>query len=722
VSDRTWSRLTPWLVGAAFFVVGLMGAVLLELDHRRTSAFLEETVAGADRLARVRVELARAFAVASRTAAGDPTVDPGQVRAPLAEAERHLDEWALGRSTFAGIGDMAPPGPELLALVDAYRDLVREFGRGLSEPATLNALEARTRFADAERGAGRLEAEAYAILLRAMEESRRDHHRLVMFWLGVVALLSALGVAVGRARGAALRERMAAERRYRSIVEYAPVGIAETLRDGTIATTNDEFARILGYESAGELVEARLNLATDVYVDPDDRDRLVAELDGAGELRDWELAWRRRDGEVITVRADGVRRPTDDDEEGEAGGAYLALVTDVTRERALEAQLNHAQKMEAVGTLAGGIAHDFNNLLTPILVNTEFALEDLPPGHPGRSDLEEIRSAAQRASELTSRILSFSRRQDIRPRVTDLNEVVRGVEQILRRTLPASIQLELDAHTSPCVTRIDPGELEQILVNLVVNARDAMPDGGTVALETRHLLLDEAYADEHLDVEPGAYVAIDVSDTGHGIDAATCARIFDPFFTTKAPGKGTGLGLSTVYGIVNRLGGHVRVYSEPGQGTLFRVYLPEVAAADAAHSSRTVPTADPDASTRVTRILVVEDDEKVLKAALRSLERDGHRASSAPDAASALARFDASDEPFGLVLSDVVLPDMDGRELVARLRERVPHLPTIFMSGYTERSVRRRAAWTDDAAFIQKPFTASGLCAQVQEVLRRQGG
>jgi two-component system, cell cycle sensor histidine kinase and response regulator CckA len=713
----------PWLLGALFLALGLGAVGLLEVDRRRNVALLQDAISVADHLSRVRVNLALAYASASRAVAGDPTVSPASIRAPLESARIILDDWARGRSGLAGIEQRPPDTPEYRRLVEDYQALVDAFSRTLLEggvgaegdDGALAAVELHVAFAEAERGARSIEERAQGLVREALADDETAHFQRILGWLLLVLLAGAGLVAVGRARIRAESERVAADRRYASLVRHAPIGIASTTREGRIVQANEAFAHLLGYPSAEELRGADLDLTRDVYLKPEDRVRVVEGLERDGAIRGMEMKWRRADGAEIWVRAHGVRREEGSDDPE-------AFVTDVTQERNLEAQLNQAQKMEAVGTLAGGIAHDFNNLLTPILVNADFALEDLGPDHPVRTEVEEIRGAALRASELTARILTFSRKRDDEGGVADLNQVLEGVESLLRRTLPRSIEVEVATHPEPCLVPVDAGRLEQVIMNLAVNARDAMPAGGALVLETRRVVLDEAYAHEHLDVEPGAYVTLDVSDDGMGMNEATRNRIFDPFFTTKEVGKGTGLGLSTVYGIVDQAGGHVKVYSEPGQGTLFRIYLPD--ASDAAATppgespAATRPLPDPDADTIRTTLLVVDDDERVRAAAVRSLERHGHEVLEAAHPEEALEILAAEGDRIRLLLTDVVLPGMGGQAFAEAAADGYPELRILFMSGYTERSVRRRAGWAEGRVFLHKPFTAGELRRQVQERLQ----
>jgi CheY-like chemotaxis protein len=365
------------------------------------------------------------------------------------------------------------------------------------------------------------------------------------------------------------------------------------------------------------------------------------------------------------------------------------------------------------------VAHDFNNLLTVVTSYSGMLLAELPAGDPARGDVEEISRAADRAAALTRQLLAFSRQQVLEPRVLDLNAVVRDLEKMLGRVLREDVRLE--TALAPRLGRVyaDPGQLEQVIVNLAVNARDAMPDGGALTIETADVELDEDYARLHPEVTPGPYVMLAVSDTGLGMDAATQARVFEPFFTTKAVGQGTGLGLSTVYGILKQSGGHVAVYSEPGLGTTFKVYLPRVSASSAARPRRdSRPTLHRGSGT----ILLVEDEAPVRAAARRILERAGYtvlEAASGPEALRLCAEHSQGGAQVDLLLTDMVMPDMSGCELAARLRERHAAVAAVFMSGYTEDTVLRQGIVEAGAVFIQKPFTPQALTQKVAEVLGR---
>jgi PAS domain S-box-containing protein len=436
----------------------------------------------------------------------------------------------------------------------------------------------------------------------------------------------------------------------------------------------------------------------------------------AGQARHIEVRFTRRDGTSMWAFVDAS--PVIDDE-GQVAGA-LAMVTDVTarieadqaRQR-LEDQLRQAQKMEAIGRLAGGVAHDFNNVLSVILSYAELSLGDLKPSDPIRDNLEEIHKAAKRAAGLTRQLLMFGRQQVLEPRVLDLNDVLADVDKMLRRVLGADIDLVCVPATGLGYVRADVGSLEQVLMNLVVNARDAMPTGGKLTLETANVTLDEDDARAHPGATPGPHVMLAVTDTGIGMDRATLARVFEPFFTTKPKGKGTGLGLSTVFGIVQQSEGTVWVYSERGKGTTFKVYLPRV---DGEVEPRR-PAVPPATIRGAETVLLVDDDDDVRVAARSILQRNGYRVIDVRNAGEALLVAERHPQPIHLLLTDVVMPQMSGPQLALRLASSRPEMKVLCMSGYTDDSIVRHGVLAGEIAFLQKPVTPATLGRRVREVL-----
>ncbi|HVH11056.1 MAG TPA: response regulator [Gemmatimonadales bacterium] len=510
-----------------------------------------------------------------------------------------------------------------------------------------------------------------------------------------------------RARAeAALR---ATEASFSALVEHAPIGIYRSTPAGKILSANHALARILGYGSPADV--CALEMARDVYADPAERQRLLdRDVLSDREYDQVETTWKRKDGQRLTVvlYARAVR-----DEAGQIE-YYETFVQDITEQRQLEGQVLHAQKMEAIGRLAGGVAHDFNNLLTVILSYSDMLLEDLAEDAASRPDIDEIRKAAVSASSLTRQLLAFSRQQVLQPVALDVNAVVAGTEKLLRRLVGEDVRLDTALTPELGIVKVDPGQLEQIIMNLAVNARDAMPRGGRLTIETGNVEMDEAYVRGHPLAHPGRYVMLAVTDTGTGMDAATQARIFEPFFTTKEAGKGTGLGLATVYGIVKQSGGSIWVYSEVGHGTTFKIYLPRVDAPLAPAAA-----ALPEVVGGTETVLLVEDVSAVRAVAREMLERQGYTVLEAADARAA-HRF-AHEHPgtIHLLLTDVVMPDVSGRELADQLVPIRPQMKVLFMSGYTDDAVVRHGILGEGIAYLQKPLTPKTLARKVREVLNQ---
>jgi PAS domain S-box-containing protein len=441
----------------------------------------------------------------------------------------------------------------------------------------------------------------------------------------------------------------------------------------------------------------------------------VAAAPGSGRNHVGAHRHRRKNGTLIRVEV------ISDDAWSGGKPARLVLALDVTdKERAqedlrgAEAQLRQSQKMEAVGRLAGGIAHDFNNVLTVVKSFTEFLLEDLEAADPRRADVQEIAKAADRAAGMTRRLLAFSRRQVLQPRQLDLNGVIGGMERMLQRLIGDDVRVVSSLDTALLPVQADPGSIEQVILNLVVNARDAMPNGGTLTIETHNARLDRP--DANWAIQPGPYAMLSIRDTGHGMDAATQARVFEPFFTTKGQGEGTGLGLAMVYGIIKQSRGHVWVSSKPDQGTTFTIYLPQVTAVQQPAVAEPVAAASRGGGGET--ILLVDDEEALRSAARRALVRAGYRVIPAVDGSDALRLYmEHTGTPFALVVTDVVMPGLGGRELVGRLKIMSPALRVLFVSGYTEEGVRKQGVLQPGTEFLEKPFTPEKLLRKIREML-----
>jgi len=510
-------------------------------------------------------------------------------------------------------------------------------------------------------------------------------------------------------------ERKATERRLQerttflnALVESSPLATLVLDPSHCIRIANPAFVRLFGY-SPEELAGRN----PDDLIAPGDL-QLRSEAEAftrdclAGHPVHVATTRRRKEGSSVEVELYGVPLM----EEGRLIGVY-AIYQDVTERTLLEAQLRQSQKMEAVGTLAGGVAHDFNNLLTTILGYSELVLQQLDAESPLREEIGEIQRAGGRAADLTRQLLAFSRKQVLAPVVLDLNAAVADMEKMLRRLIGEDVSLAAELDPNLWSVRADPGQVEQVIVNLVVNARDAMPRGGKVTIETRNIDFDDSYVRAHSYVRPGEHVCLSVSDTGTGMDAQTRSRIFEPFFTTKGPAKGTGLGLSTVYGIVKQSDGSIEADSEPGRGTSFKIYLPRVFGAE----ERAAPQARRPAPNGSETVLLVEDEEAVRRLARLVLEKRGYavlEAGSAEDAQSIVAsRAGAID----LLLTDSIMPGMSGPALAQQLRSQRPGLKVLFMSGYTDDAIVRHGLLGVTEAFLQKPFTPDSLARKVREVL-----
>ena len=475
------------------------------------------------------------------------------------------------------------------------------------------------------------------------------------------------------------------------LVNQATAQVYGTTVDSLVGKTDADFNR-----NAEEVAHF---LRDDRDVMSSGRSKIIAEepvTNPAGETR-----WFQ------TIKVP-LRRP----EEGSA--TLLGVATEITERKRLEEQLLQAQKMEAVGQLAGGVAHDFNNILTAIVGYTDLLAGELGGNVRHLEDLEEIRKAARRAAALTRQLLAFSRKQVLEPRIIDMNDVVLNLDKMLRSLIAENIELKTELADNLAAARADPNQIEQVIMNLAINARDAMPDGGTVTIETGNATLDDAYAAQHVSVIPGEYVMLAVSDTGCGMDEKTKSRVFEPFFTTKPVGRGTGLGLSTVYGIVKQTGGNIWLYSEPGKGTTFKIYLPAIAALP--EDIGKVAPAEAVQRGGET-VLVVEDDEQLRRLTHRALASQGYTVLEADRGSTALDIARRHKGHIDLLLTDVIMPDTNGRKLAETIRAARPGIRVLYMSGYPDGAIASHGMLEPGVAYLAKPFTTEAVTRRVREVL-----
>jgi PAS domain S-box-containing protein len=556
-----------------------------------------------------------------------------------------------------------------------------------------------------------LAATSFALTVSAYYSLTGDHSpavfrkaiaHMVLFF--AVALLICWFNAALRATQESLRR---SESNFRSLVTNAPYGICRCDRLGVLLDANPALVTMLGFSRGEEIVGRHLG---GLYVDAQQWFQTADHFHAGKEFNNIQAELARVDGATMLARISGRVIPN-----GRSGPTFQIFMEDITERRALEQQLRQAQKMEAIGRLAGGIAHDFNNLLMVISGYSEFLLERLGPDLSLRGPAQEIANAAQRATSLTRQLLAFSRKQMLAPKVLDLNDVVTENLKMLTRMIGEDIDLVMVPTPIIGAVRADPGQIDQVIMNLAVNARDAMPEGGKLTIETSNVFLDENFARTHAPMEAGEYVILSISDTGLGMDAETQSRIFEPFFTTKGA-KGTGLGLSTVYGIVKQSGAYIFVDSQPQRGTTFRVYFPRVDAkeeAAAAQDSLGLPRHDRGQET----ILLVEDETNLRRLARQYLETQGYKILEAEDGAAALQIVAGHKGTIDLLLTDVIMPGMNGRELAVAITSERPEIRVLYMSGYTENAIGDNGTLYAGINLLQKPFSLPALKDKVRELL-----
>lgn len=495
----------------------------------------------------------------------------------------------------------------------------------------------------------------------------------------------------------------------------APCAIS-TVKDGTYLVVNNNWLKTTGYSREEVVGKQATNL---VWINFKDRQTFLQLLLVHGSVFHWETNFRLKSGEVrqVAVSAEII--------EFENEPCVASTVIDVTEYKNLAEELRHSeeklrqsQKMEALGRLAGGVAHDFNNLLTAIVGYADLILVNPDTPELFQEDVNEIKASAERAAELTRQLLAFSRKQVLQPRVFDLNVVVCNLNKMLQRLIGEDSEIVIATSQTPAFVKADLNQIEQVIINLAVNARDAMPDGGKIVMETANVFIDEQYVVDHVGVKPGFYVRLSVSDSGEGMDAETMARIFEPFFTTKEMGRGTGLGLSTVYGVVKQSGGNIWVYSEQGVGTTFKVYLPSAEVPQAVKlSTANVKSLEQPLATEAT-ILLVEDEPSIRKVVQRVLVKNGFNVLVAANGKEALELSELYPEKIHLLLTDVIMPVMGGRELTGLLRQVRPETQVLYMSGYSDRAIVRNGVLDEGTSFLEKPFDLETVVRTVREILK----
>ena len=527
-------------------------------------------------------------------------------------------------------------------------------------------------------------------------------------------IATAIGVEEERKRSSQTIQQ--SEERYRTILENIEDGYFEVDIAGNYTFFNDSLCRMLGYSR-----DEMMGMNNRQYTDEENAKKLYQAFNKVYRTGEptknfaWEIIIKDGTKRYIETSVSLIKNIS-----GQPLG-FRGIVRDITeRKRAeqemevLQEQLRQSQKMEAIGRLAGGIAHDFNNLLTVIKGYSQLSLVEIKEGDPLKLNIEEIRRAADRAADLTRQLLAFSRRQIMEMKVLDLNDLLKNLDKMLRRVIGEDIELVTLLAGDLGRVKTDPGQTEQVVMNLSVNSKDAMPEGGKLTIETANVDLDDAYARNHVAVTPGRFVMISVSDTGVGMTPEVRDRVFEPFFTAKEKGKGTGLGLSTVYGIVKQSGGNIWVYSEPGKGTTFKIYLPRVDEPLEKLGERVEVKEIPRGT---ETILVVEDEEEVRKLAVRILERQGYKVLEASQGLDAFLIAEKYEDLIHLLVSDVVMPKISGRELADRIAEIRPEIKVLYMSGYTDNAIVHHGVLGEGMEFIQKPFTVDGLIRKVREVL-----
>lgn len=718
-------RMTPWLPVLGFAAFAASSLLVLELDHRRGVAALEETVVAVNNLTRAKLAVADAALAWESMQGGNPTSAPGVQLVRLDEAVGALDDLLAGNSTLVSFrGGQALEGFEPRALVQAYRQRVSEVRAALAdEPVVGDAVAQRLRLSSLTDAATDLERAVYRAVGDRLVAKRRGHVALLAAWAAFLAL-SLIGLAGIRAAGKrarversrAERGRRAAERRYAALERLAAVGILRVDGAGIVREVTPWWGRTLG-RGQGEFLDKPW------WTVSAEKDREA----GAAVWREGAAAGVAFTQEVRLINGEGQRRWLagrwqPDSVDSAPGVGWIGAFLDVTERRVLETQVHQAQKLEAVGRLTSGLSHDFNNLLSVVLTNTHLLLMDAGAlAEEDREILGDIDRAAKSGRDLVKRLMTFSRRGDLNVAPLDLASAVREAAGLAKRLLPPGHELEIATPEAGPSVFADARAIEQILLNLVSNARDAMENGGRIRITVDDVQAGAEFRGERPWVQPGRYGRVTVSDEGAGMDEATLEHIFEPLFTTKSEGKGTGLGLSTVHGLMRQQHGHVRVYSEPGAGSTFRLYFPETpSVAEQVPAGGEKSLGGPPPQRRTLTVLIVDDDEALRRTSGRMLVRLGYRVLEATDGVEALRVLDGPVAP-DLILSDLSMAGMGGLELFHRVEERGDRRPFVFTSGRLQADLEGRAVLPEGARFLPKPWGAEQFTRLVEELGLRAG-
>lgn len=700
-----------WAPTILFLMVAVGSLAALITNHRRIESTLEATVAAVDNLTQARLRVAQALLTAERVRSGDPTLPPSHPLAAVEEALALLDDFLDGRSSLLGIGESGRLDPRLTEPVANYARELRMLYRDLASGAYAagDPVERRVRMAALSEAELSAETATYDAVRQRMGHEEVRYRIRVAAWILFILVAGGAFTVVRRASGRYEEALRSAEARYAALATHAEAGLVRADEEGRVLESTPQWQDLFGGHRGD-----RPSRAWWEDVSGEDRAR-VAEL--------WTGQSARADSFLLEVRQralQGNPRYLASRWVKIAGGkddapSWVGTFIDETEQRSLRDLLRQAQKMEAVGRLAGGIAHDFNNLLTVIKGHAEFALDDVKDSASQKEDLAEVLAAAERAQNLTRHLLAFSRNRVVERKVMEVTEVIGSAEKLIRRLIGEHVELEIVLHPEVGRVRIDPTQAEQVLVNLAINARDAMPKGGRLIIEAEHLNLQEKLPTGFTEpFRPGRYVRLRITDTGSGMDTDTQEKIFEPFFTTKSVHHGTGLGLSTVFGIVKQSEGYIRVESEPGVGSIFEIYLPQVDEQPGRSGSKPASTGE---IAGTETVLIVEDEQSVRAVARRILSRAGYRVLEAENGQDALAIWESRAPDIDVVLTDMVMPTMGGRELAGRLWDRRPTLPILFMSGYAEDEITMQGVLDSRLHFLEKPFDAPTLQQKVRLAL-----